>query len=162
MKQFLIAATLCLLAGLSHAQTWASGLMSEKEGVYVGTVSESGSILARYCYFKDSTCVWVVTTDLTCRTGEDYPALATSTSASHLTLFCAELKPNTKSNRYYIRPHDTIQGLIEAGGDVFGLAMVNEAGGFKVFRFSLQGVKAAIQQADALFRQASRTRDQVL
>lgn len=161
MKQFLIAAALCLMAALSHAQTWSSGLMTDKTGVYVGTVSESGAILARYCYFKDSSCVWMITTDLNCEAGADYPALATSKAASHLTLLCANREPKPAVNRYLVRPYDSMQSLIDAG-EVFGLAMVTEAGGFKVFRFNLNGAKIAIQEAEALFRQASRTKDQVL
>lgn len=162
MKGFILGVSLLLTALTASAQQqWRAGVMSENEGVYAGVTSESGVILGRYCTFKDDTCVWLIANDMGCTPANEYPALASAKSSAHVNLVCVGLRADQTQHRYLIKPYDTIDALVNEGG-VLGVAMVTESGNFRVFRFNLRGAKAILEQADAIYRNRSRTKDQTL
>lgn len=157
-------ATVALLAavGSAHAQSsWEAGPMSNNEGVFAAVANDSGVIFGRYCYYKDQTCVWIMANEMGCKLGDEYPALATAETSTHLTLVCGGKSPTQSHNRYYLKPYDTVEGLVNQGGTL-GVAMVAESGNFKVYRFDLRGAKAMLDQADVIYRNRSRTKDQTL
>lgn len=162
MKGVFLAGLLLLTTFAANAQQqWHAGVMSENEGVYAGVTNDNGVIFGRYCYFKDNSCVWLLANNLTCKPGEDYPALATARTSAHVTLACGGKSEDNQYTRYFLKPFDTVEALVLEGGTL-GVAVVADSGNFRVFRFDLRGAKAILDQADAIYRARSRTKDQVL
>jgi hypothetical protein len=162
MKKLICSVFLVAAATGTHAQqTWQAGVMTDNEGVYAGVTNDSGAILGRYCTFKDDSCVWMLVNDMGCKPANQYPALATAKTSAHVSLVCAGLNPARTQHRYFLKPYDTVDGLVGEGG-VLGVAMVAESGNFRVFRFDLRGAKAILEQADAIYRNRLRTKDQTL
>jgi hypothetical protein len=159
---------LLLLAALSIAKfanaqtTWSSGLLAKNEGVYAGTVNDSGAVFGRYCYFADDSCYWVLSNSLSCEETSTYPALAAAKDAANIELVCAGKPRNSNLHKYFLKPYDTIEALVGDSGGVLGVATVAEGGNFRVFRFDLSGAKRAMQDADILYRQKVKTKDQTL
>lgn len=162
MKKLICSALLAIAATGAYAQQgWQAGVMNDNEGVYAGVTNDSGVVLGRYCTFKDDSCVWLIANDMSCRPANDYPALATAKSSAHVSLVCGGMNPARTQHRYFIKPYDTIDALVNDGG-ILGIAMVAESGNFRVFRFDLRGAKAILEQADSIYRTRSRTKDQTL
>lgn len=158
---FLLLAALSFTK-LAHAQAeWSTGLLANNIGVYAGTINASGVAFGRYCYFKDDTCYWMLGNDLSCDAGSIYPALASSKDAANIELVCGGKGSAGTRYNYFLKPYDTIENLVGASG-VLGVAAVAEGGNFRVFRFDLKGAKRALQEADALYQQKVKTKDQTL
>lgn len=159
-----LIATLALLLVTLQANAqgrWETGPMAEGEGVYSATINDNGVVFGRYCYFKDDTCVWMLANDLGCTPGATYPALATSRDSAHVQLVCGGKSPTPALSRYFLKPYDTVEALVDAGG-VLGVAVVADNGNFRVYRFDLAGAKRVLEQADAIYARRAKTKDQSL
>lgn len=158
---FLLLAALSFTK-LAHAQAdWSSGLIANNKGVYAATINSSGVAFGRYCYFKDDSCYWMLANDLSCDAASTYPALASSKDAVNIELVCAGKGSTSKLFNYFLKPYDTIEKLVDSSG-VLGVASVVEGGSFRVYRFDLSGAKRVLQEADALYQQKVKTKDQTL
>lgn len=147
--------------GLSAHAQWEAGEIDGKEGIYAVTANEDGALFGRYCYFKDQSCVWLMTSTLRCTPGASYPALASSQDATNIQVVCGGPAAQGLGYRYFLTPYDSVEGLVEAGG-ILGIALVAQSGTFRVSRFDLNGSKKAMQQANTAFERRPKTREQRL
>ncbi len=68
---------------------------SSEDFYFAGTVNSDGYYFAQYCYFELGTCVYVVSLGITCKAGDEYPALINSDSAATpVTLTCTHKSGN--------------------------------------------------------------------
>ncbi|MCW5668161.1 MAG: hypothetical protein KIT86_00780 [Hydrogenophaga sp.] len=158
--KFILATIALAGAGIANAQ-WVAGDIDGKEGVYAVTQNDDGEIFGRYCYFEDKTCVWLVTNPLRCEPGASYPALATSKDSAHVEVVCWGKSPTSNVYRYFVKPYDIVEGLVNDGG-ILGIAVVAKNGNFRVSRFDLNGSQRAIRESSTKFESRSKTRGQVL
>lgn len=142
---------------------WTHGIMTGNDGVYAGTVNDSGASFGQYCYFSDETCYWIMANQLECVAGETYAALVSSpASSNHIDLVCAGQHEGVW--RYFVKPYDTLDQIVQKS-DFLGVATGTAAGMFRVNRFSLAGSGAALKRADDLYRKTPKkpsTRDRTL
>lgn len=143
---------LCLAVALSVAQlVWAETRYNKEwawdtsnaDFAYAATVNDDGRVLGQYCYYSQSTCIYIVSFGITCEQGGEYPALINSNlGAVEVRLVCGH--DLGKENAFYIKPFETIDGTIKDATNI-GFAIAMESGYFKVVRFSLAGSTYAIE-----------------
>lgn len=144
MQRIAVGAAL-LAATAAHAQKFGDWTVEKMEGdasFYAATMNSTGGLLGKVCTFDG--CKWVVTLQATCDRDAHYPALlASKAGAAHVSLVC---EPNEKTpGRYVFSDYDIAEKAF-AAGDSTGLAFPMDDGGFRVSRFSLRGMTAAVTQ----------------
>ena len=121
--------------------------MSGSEYVYAATVNTDGRILGQYCYFSESSCVYLVSLGITCEPGSEYPSILNSSAGvADVRLVCGHMYQG--ENVFFIKPFDDVDNLIKQANNV-GFAVAMEEGTFKVVRFSLSGSTYAIEMMRA-------------
>lgn len=163
-KLLILGWLLLLTTGWAAAQNaWTHGLISDKSGVYAGTINDSGASFGQYCYFNDESCYWILGNSLECVAGETYAALVSSpASSSHIELVCAG--QNDGAWRYFVKPFDVMEQIVKKS-DFLGVAIGTAAGQFRVNRFSLSGSGSAMTRAADIFHKTPKkpsTRDRTL
>lgn len=117
--------------------------LSGNEYVYAATLNSDGRILGQYCYFSDSSCVYLVSLGITCESGSEYPSILNSNAGvTDVRLICGHKYQG--ENVFFIKPFDDVDNLIKQASNV-GFAVAMEEGTFKVVRFSLSGSTYAIE-----------------
>jgi len=133
-------------AEVQVSKDWAWDL-SGNEYVYAATVNSDGRILGQYCYFSESTCVYLVSLGITCESGSEYPSILNSSAGvADVELVCGHKYQG--ENVFFIKPFDEVDNLIKQANNV-GFAVAMEEGTFKVVRFSLSGSTYAIEMMRA-------------
>lgn len=129
---------------VSKDWTWD---LSGGEYVYAATVNTEGRILGQYCYFSDSSCVYLVSLGILCKSGSEYPSILNSNAGvTEIRLVCGHMHKN--ENVFFIKPFDGVDNLLKQASNV-GFAVAMEEGTFKVVRFSLSGSTYAIEMMRA-------------
>lgn len=164
MKSVLVAAMLS--ASLAYAQTeigpWYVSDMTDGTGSFAGTVNDSGALFGKYCYSNAQTCLWIMTADVGCKSGSEYPVLLnTDGGAAQVTVSC---KPIDGKNRYFFNDYAVVEDAV-AGSARIGFAFPMANGQFQVTRFDIRQSTAALKALDAKMRKRpskSSTRDTTL
>ncbi len=134
------------LAEVQMNKDWGWDL-SGSEYVYAATQNQDGRILGQYCYFSESSCVYLVSLGITCESGSDYPSILNSSAGvTDVNLFCGHEYQG--ENVFFIKPFDVVDNIIKKADNV-GFAVAMEEGTFKVVRFSLSGSTYAIEMMRA-------------
>jgi hypothetical protein len=115
--------------------------MAGNEGVFAATINDSKGILGQYCYREEASCIWILSNEVGCEDGSQYPVLVNSDSgAVSTTIMCAKLhgKP-----RYAFAEFDVIDNIVRHS-EWLGIAFPMKSGFFQVSRFPLNGAGAAV------------------
>ncbi|WP_280815489.1 hypothetical protein [Variovorax sp. TBS-050B] len=151
MKSVLVAAT--LFASVAHAQTaigpWYVSDMNDGAGSFVGTINDSGGMFGKYCYVNSQSCVWMMTADVGCEAGSEYPVLLNSDSGAALvTVSC---KPIDGKNRYFFNSYTDVDDAVARSSRI-GFAFPMESGQFRVTRFDIRQSTAAMKALETRMR----------
>lgn len=120
---------------------WEVSAGSDSGLVSVSTTNQDGNILMRTCGVEADVCSRVFTVNLTCKDGDEYPALGNSNAgASHLNLRCGGKIKNDHMMQF--TDFDDAESLLNSSG-IAGIAFPLESGRFSVVRFSLDGLERA-------------------
>lgn len=129
---------------------WSAGLTSDQEYMYAATVNDSGSVLMEACSFETGKCNWLITTDSACDGGETYPTLGnTDNGAAPLDLVC-DGEISGGKHRLLFKNWESLERLINKSTRL-GLAVPMQSDQFRVYRFSLNGMRASVEQMEAVF-----------
>jgi hypothetical protein len=159
-----IATFTCLACGLQSASAdekfsdWLVGSMSNGTGLYAATINDSGLLLGEYCYFSSNNCVWVLGSDTVCEQDHRYPALAnTDQGAASLEISCTgQFQQSGKTTfAYFFSDWKLLESLMKTSTRL-GIAVPMKSDQFTVWRFSLDGMTAAIRKMEADFLASSR------
>lgn len=155
--------SLVVMAEVQISKDWVWDL-SGAEYVYAATINEDGRILGQYCYFSDSSCIYLVSLGITCKAGSEYPSILNSTAGVvDVKLICGHEYQG--ENVFIIKPFDDVDNLVKQADNV-GFAVAMEEGTFKVVRFSLSGSNHAIEMmrlgAEMLNERRSTNKEKVL
>ena len=121
------------------------GSVDNEDFYFAMTVNEAGHILGQYCYFENSTCLYLIDMGINCDEGHEYPSLINSSAGSSMVnLVCSH---KTKEGKYVmaINSFDDIDRVIRSATRI-GFAVPLADGQFKVSRFSLSGSVKAIDR----------------
>jgi len=128
------------------SKDWAWDL-SGNEYAYAVTVNAEGRVLGQYCYYSDSSCVYLVSLGILCKSGSEYPSILNSNAGvAEVRLICGHMYND--ENVFFIKPFDDVDALLKQADNV-GFAVAMEQGTFKVVRFSLSGSTYAIEMMRA-------------
>lgn len=161
-----ILAAVMLFANLAYAQTtigpWIVADMNDGSGSFAGTINDSGAIFGKYCYFNAQSCLWIMTADVGCESGSEYPVLLNSDGgAAQATVSC---KPIDGKNRYFFNNYSDVDDAVARSSRI-GFAFPMASGQFQVTRFDIRQSTAAMKALDAKMRKRparSTTRDTTL
>lgn len=146
-KLFLLLAAMWLSpANAQQFGSWYVG--STPTGEYAATVNESGGVFGKYCYREAGSCLWLLTGNVSCEEGAQYPVLANSSAGAHYTTVIC--RPLDGKGRYVVTDEDLMARLISKGGQI-GFAFPMESGAFRVFRFDVAQNYSAMAALDAKF-----------
>ena len=135
-----------LFAEPQISKDWIWDLAGD-EYVYAATVNSDGRVLGQYCYFSDSSCVYLVSLGILCESGSEYPSILNSSAGvAEVRLVCGHMYQG--ENVFFIKPFDEVDNLVKQANNV-GFAVAMEEGTFKVVRFSLSGSTYAIEMMRA-------------
>lgn len=121
--------------------------------VIVGTPDrENGDeVLVVRCFAKEQVCIHALRLKTGCENGASYPFLMNhSTGANLVRGIC---RKNGDANDMAIEPFDTVRAPLDTNANILGFAIPLASGAFRAVRFSLNGAKTAIQEAERLVRQ---------
>lgn len=155
------SAAAALVASAASAQSqvyddWSVGATDNGQAVYAGTANESGSILAQYCYFGQSTCEYRLLIDSRCTDGNKYPGLLNSdVGASTVTLLCDGSRGGSRHS-YVVGPFDTVDQAVRKGTRI-GFVIPMQRDEFKAMRYSLRGSNAALTFMRGAYSRAERS-----
>lgn len=149
-KSLLIAtAIVVFLPVIASAQSktfgaWTVVMSDDKEDLIAATSVDDDKYLAYRCFSASGKCVHVVNLAAECEDGKEYPVLINSShAAAAITCTCSE-----NEDRYELIPDfDEFHALLTKSTGYVGFALPMVSGQFKVVRFSLNGVKDAMRQA---------------
>ena len=146
-------AMVALFANLAYAQTtigpWYISDMNDGSGSFAGTINDSGGIFGKYCYASAQSCVWIMTADVGCESGSEYPVLLNSDSgAAPVTVSC---KPIDGKNRYFFNSYSQVDDAVARSSRI-GFAFPMASGQFQVTRFDIRQSTAAMNALDARMR----------
>jgi hypothetical protein len=147
---------------------WAVSLTANKQSVYAATANDSGSIFGEYCSLATGKCSWLLGFDYRCDNDARYPVLVNSKAgAAQLTVICGGRVNNGNQRapfyQYIFTDWKALESLIK-NSDRVGFAFPIQSDQFTVVRFSMNGIQAASESAEALAAKASQksTTNQVL
>lgn len=138
----LFSLTSTLNAGTYISKDWEWSDDADDGYLYAATINSAGRLLGQYCYIESGNCIYMVSINISCEEGEDYPGLINGDSeASHVTLTCGHQYEGQYV--YYISGFDAIDALVR---DSVRMAIVIPMIGdkFHVQRYSLAGSAYAI------------------
>jgi hypothetical protein len=158
-----VATALALCASSAQANErrfgdWTVRVMAEGEGMYAGTVNDSGGQLGLICFGSTGKCLWVLSNRINCRDRSTYPVLVNADSGAASTqVTCMNLDDEPV---YAFGDSDVLDRTIRRS-ERLGIASPLQSGQFAVTRFSLRGAVAAIEfmhaEMNATFNAASNT-----
>jgi hypothetical protein len=158
--QLLVAGVMALglpVNALAQGKTIGSFLVDEMttgEGVFAATVNDSLAVLGQYCYLEQGSCLWLLATDIDCKSGSRYPVLVNADGGAFTTeIVCYKLgeKP-----RYAFTNFDLIDSAVKKSEKI-GIAFPMQSGNFQVNRFLLNGVTPALNLLGEKFEKKSKT-----
>ena len=159
---WIIITVILVLPSNALAQTnfadWLVGTTDDKKGTYAATINDSGSVLAENCNVKTGLCSWYIVTDVVCKQGDDYPALANTDVASNYVVLTCEGNTDKTKYRYVFKDWKTLEGLCKDSLNL-GLAFAMANGRFNVYRFSLKGMTSSTASAEAAASRTKKERD---
>jgi len=120
---------------------WAIVRASDGVDLIAVNVNESSSFIGFRCFAKTQQCIHVLSADVGCEVGAEYPILVNSDySAMSMNAVCGK---NQEKFELYLTQYDNIHKILQKGNDI-GFAIPMNSGRFKVVRFSLRGSEKAI------------------
>jgi hypothetical protein len=129
---------------------WTTGEIQNNAGLYAATMNDSGALLGEYCFNATKVCQWKVGVDSVCEKGAEYPVLAnTDKGAASFILVCDGQQTNGLY-AFTFKNWKDLEGMIKAG-ERLGIATPMQIDQFKVFRFQLDGLNAAIKSMESTF-----------
>ena len=132
-----------IFAEAQISKEWHWDLSSSDEYAYAATVNSDGRVLGQYCYYSDSSCVYLVRLGIICEADSEYPSILNSDAgAADVRLICGHEIDG--ENVFFINPFDDVDNIVLSASTV-GFAVALEEGTFKVVRFSLSGSTHAIK-----------------
>ena len=138
-------------AGIVHAQTpdhWSVTQSDDKTFIYASTVNDSGAFLGEYCYYATKKCLWMLGNTTACEKDHIYPILANSdTGAAQLDINCNGVASNGIYGYSFTKWSDLEDVLKKS--ERIGFAVPLQQDQFLVYRFKLNGLAAAIRQAES-------------
>ena len=125
------------------SKEWFWDMTSSDEYAYAATVNSDGRVLGQYCYYSESSCVYLVSLGIICADDSEYPSILNSDAGVvEVKLVCGH--KNNDENVFFIKPFDDVDNLVLSASTI-GFAVALEEGTFKVVRFSLSGSTHAIK-----------------
>lgn len=132
---------------------WSPG---DEGYAFAGTLTDSGNLLALFCYYETGECVYTIVMALGCDKAESFPAImATDQGVEAITLVCAESE--TGQGVYIVSPYDTIDRLVKIAAKG-RMVVAMEDVQFKVTEFSFVGSTAAINEMLVYFEMSQDER----
>jgi hypothetical protein len=156
-----IAAVVILVSPATSAEgqvydDWAVGATDNGQAVYAATTNDSGSILAQFCYFGQSTCEYRLLIDSRCTDGNKYPGLLNSDAgASSITLVCDGSRSGDRY-AYVVGPFDNVDKAIRKGTRI-GFVIPMQRDEFKAMRYSLRGSNSALTFMRSAYSRAEQS-----
>jgi hypothetical protein len=146
----LLLGSLSVTAKQTIYKDWVINTDSEQY-YYAATINNGGHVFGKYCYFENSQCIYLVSVDTTCVSGNQYPGLINSVSGSmYINLICG--KKTGDQYTLIFDGFDDIELMIKSNGQL-GVVIPVENGNFQVLRFSLSGATYSI---DAMTKAAEK------
>lgn len=158
------------IAASAEIGDWTYGLSDNHASFYAFTTNNSGSVFGEWCSAATGKCTWMVGMNASCNEESSaYPILAnTDGAAAPVSIICSGKLESTDLYRYQFSSWKDLEALLKEAGQI-GFAIPLKAGQFRVVRFSLNGLRAAVSrmenQAAALQRSGApkpSTEDTVL
>ena len=133
-------------------------------GMYTMTINDSGELLGEFCYYKTTTCQWMIGMHTECNQGLNGIVLANSeSSATSLDIVCRGKIPGISLYAYVFKSWKLLESAIGSSLRI-GFAIPLASDQFTVVRFSLSGRTEAQQAMESRFfaKVKNSTVDQVM
>lgn len=139
----LLASVLCCAPALgAEFGKWVTESTTDNV-LYAATTNDSGALLGEFCFPGNGTCVWLIGMETRCNSGDSYTVLANSDAGSAPLKVLCDGQLENGSYRYVFGDFEEIDGMVKRATRI-GFAVPLQTDEFRVFRFPLQGAKAAI------------------
>jgi hypothetical protein len=141
-----------LLCSVSNAQidVWDQGKSDDGTYSYAGVTNADGDLFGEICSYATKKCLWQMSVATACADNVTAPVLVnTDTGTTSLMVQCIGVAKNANFYRYQFNWKELEAAL--QGSKTVGIAMGLQANGFKVYRFSLDGMLAAQHRLETQF-----------
>jgi hypothetical protein len=153
MRPLLFTVVLATLAPAiaESAETgdWIYGVSDNRATFYAFTTNDSGSVFGEWCSASTGKCLWMVGMTASCNEESSaYPILANADGgAGPVSIICGGKLENTDFYRYQFSSWKDLEALLKDATQI-GFAIPLKAGQFRVVRFSLNGLTAAVSRME--------------
>lgn len=143
LAAFILSITVAATAQTRKFEDWSVVDGSDNSGDAVAVTSAGAEVLAVRCYAETQKCIHVLKTQTDCEKDSTIPMLVAGRSGSaHINGYCFD------GGQLMISPFDTVRRAFDEGTAITAIAFALESGSFRVLRFSTNGYKAAVAEAE--------------
>lgn len=144
LMQIVLLSVQLQTAAAAEDQHYGDWVVGRGNGfLYASTINDSGLALGEYCYSSSKKCTWLLAIDSTCNDGDKYPTLGnTDEGAASLVLECGGKLEDPQRYVLVFQDWKSLESLMQKSTRL-GLAVPMQSDQFKVYRFSLDGMKKA-------------------